>query len=38
LLQKATQLRELSKNLYWYDYLDAEEMKTIFEGKKIEKE
>jgi ATP-dependent metalloprotease len=38
LLQKATQLRELSKNLYWYDYLDADEMKTIFEGKKMEKE
>jgi ATP-dependent Zn protease len=38
LLDKSAQLRELSKNLYWYDYLDAKEMLEIFEGKKIEKE
>jgi hypothetical protein len=38
LLDKGVQLRELSKNLYWYDYLDAKEMKQIFEGKQIDKE
>ena len=36
--EKGTQLRELSKNLYWYDYLDAEEMDSIFKGKQVEKE
>ena len=38
LMEKGVQVRELSKNLYWYDYLDAKEMEQIFEGKKIEKE
>jgi len=33
LLDKGWQMRELSKNLYWYDYLDAAEMDTIFKGK-----
>ena len=31
-------MRELSKNLYWFDYLDADEMKKIFEGKKLIKD
>jgi len=32
------ELRELSKNLFMFDYLDAEEIKNIIEGKKVEKE
>lgn len=32
LLDKGVQIRELSKNLYWYDYLDADEMDKIFKG------
>lgn len=38
LLAKGHELRTLSKNLYWYDYLDAKEMEAIFKGEKIEKE
>jgi hypothetical protein len=37
-LAKEWQIRELSKNLYWYDYLDAKEMEQIFKGESIEKE
>ncbi len=35
---KEAELRELSKNLFIYDYLDAEEIKNIIEGRKLEKE
>ena len=35
---KGPQLRELAKNLYWYDYLDAAEMASIFKGESIEKD
>lgn len=35
---KEKELRELSKNLFQFDYLDAEEIKNIIEGKKLEKE
>jgi len=38
LLDKGIQMRELSKNLYWFDYLNAEEMDKIFKGEIIEKE
>jgi len=38
LLDKGAEIRELSKNLYWYDYLDAKEMDTIFRGNEISKE
>ena len=38
LLARGSEIRELSKNLYWYDYLDAKEMDTIFKGEVIEKE
>jgi len=38
LLEKSYQLREVSKALYWYDYLDAKEMEQIYDGKKLEKE
>ena len=37
LLGKGGELRELSRNLYWYDYLTAEEMDKIFKGEKLEK-
>ena len=36
LQSKEKELREIAKNLYWYDYLDAKEMDTIFKGKKLE--
>jgi ATP-dependent Zn protease len=35
---KERELRELSKSLFHYDYLDAEEIKKIIEGKKLKKE
>ena len=35
---KEKELRELAKSLFYYDYLDAEEIKRIIEGKKLEKE
>jgi len=38
LQSKELEIRELSKNLYWYDYLDAKEMEKIFKGEKLEKE
>jgi ATP-dependent metalloprotease len=38
LQSKEREIRELSKNLYWYDYLDAEEMNNIISGKKVNKE
>ena len=33
---KERQLRELARNLYWYDYLNYEEMKIILEGGSLE--
>lgn len=38
LLQKDKELRELSKNLFWYDYLDHVEIEKIMKGGRIEKE
>ena len=38
LLDKEWQIRELSKNLYWYDYLDAKEMDLIFKGESVDKD
>ncbi len=38
LTKKERELRDLAKNLFHYDYLDAEEIKNIIEGKKLEKE
>ena len=35
LLKKDKEMRVLAKNLYWYDYLDAKEMDTIFKGGQI---
>ena len=28
-------MRQIAKNLYWYDYLDAKEMDLIFKGGEI---
>ena len=38
LLNKGSELREIAKNLYWYDYLDAKEMDKIYKGETIHKE
>lgn len=38
LQSKEKEIRNLSKNLYWFDYLDAEEMENIIKGKSISKE
>jgi ATP-dependent metalloprotease len=38
LSNKERELRELSKNLFFYDYLDAEEIKNVIEGKALAKD
>jgi hypothetical protein len=38
LTAKERELRELSKNLFYYDYLTAEEMEEVIKGKNIKKE
>ena len=38
LTDKGPELREVAKNLYWYDYLDASEMEKLFKGQTIDKE
>jgi ATP-dependent Zn protease len=38
LQNKDSQLRELSKNLYWHDYLDDKEIFKIMNGEAISKE
>lgn len=38
LQNREREIRRLSKNLYWYDYLDAEEMENLIKGKKLNKE
>lgn len=38
LQSKERAIRDLSKNLYWYNYLDAEEMDALIRGKKLNKE
>lgn len=35
---KEKELRELSKNLFYFDYLDADEIQKIIEGKQVEKQ
>jgi hypothetical protein len=35
---KEAELRELSKNLFFFDYLDADEIKNIIEGQPLKKE
>ena len=36
--QKGKEVRELARNLYWYDYLNQDEMEKIFKGEKLDKE
>ena len=38
LLLKGSELREIAKNLYWYDYLDFSEMEKIYRGETVDKE
>ena len=38
LMEKEKQIRDLSKNLFMYDYLDADEIDTIMRGKQLDKE
>jgi ATP-dependent Zn protease len=38
LLDKETELRNLSKNLFWYDYLDQHEMEKVIRGEELPKE
>ena len=38
LTSREKELRELAKNLFWYDYLDQHEMELIIDGKKLDKE
>lgn len=38
LLKRDTELRNLSKNLFWYDYLDAAEIEKVVKGQQLEKE
>jgi len=38
ILNKERELRELAKNLFFYDYLDAEEIKNVIEGKALSKD
>ena len=38
LTQKDKEIRELSKNLFWHDYLDKDEIDQIMKGKQLKKE
>lgn len=38
LLDKETELRDLAKNLFWYDYLDHTEMEKIIHGEELPKD
>lgn len=38
LLDKETEIRNLSKNLFWYDYLDHTEMEKVIRGEELPKE
>jgi hypothetical protein len=37
LLSKDKHLRDLSKNLFWYDYLDHDEIEKVMKGEKLDK-
>jgi len=37
LSSKEEELRNISRNLYWYDYLDSDEIDKVMKGKKLEK-
>ena len=38
LLSKERALRDLAHNLYWYDYMDENEMEQVISGRKLKKE
>lgn len=38
LTSKETELRNLSKSLFWYDYLDHKEMEKVINGEELPKE
>lgn len=38
LLEKETEIRNLAKNLFWYDYLDHKEMEMVIKGKELPKD
>lgn len=38
LTKKDNELRILSKNLFWYDYLDHDEIERVISGKELDKE
>lgn len=38
LLEREIELRNLSKNLFWYDYLDHLEMEKVIRGEELPKE
>ncbi len=38
MLKRDTELRNLSKNLFWYDYLDATEIDKVVKGQQLDKE
>lgn len=38
LLDKEVEIRDLAKNLFWYDYLDHSEMEKVIRGEELPKE
>ena len=38
LTAKDIQMRDLSRNLYWYDYLDSDEIDKIMKGEELKKD
>jgi hypothetical protein len=38
LTKKDNELRLLSKNLFWHDYLDHDEIEKVMNGEELEKE
>ena len=38
MLEKETEIRNLAKNLFWYDYLDHKEMELVIKGKELPKD
>lgn len=37
-MKRERELRDLSKNLFWYDYLDHDEMEKVIKGDQLDKE
>lgn len=38
LSDRETEIRALAKNLFWYDYLDQEEMSKVIRGEELPKD